>query len=85
MVNWPIKPISGHILAHEGIRIKITPAYENTLKLRFYMSIKHISHLFSNWLIGQLNQLTAISQPAKDLQLKLHQHLKVHLNTHVIR
>ena len=85
MVNWPIKQISGYISAHEGIRIKITRAYESKLKPRFYMSIKHISHLFSNWLICQLNQLTAISQTRKDLKLKLHQHVKVQLRTHVIR
>ena len=85
MVNWPIKQIIGYISAHEGIRIKITPAYESTRKPWFYMSIKHISNLFSNWLIGQLNELTAIYQPTKDLQLKVHQHLKLHLRAHVIR
>ena len=65
-----MKPISGYISAQEGIRIEITHAYENTLKPRLYMPNKHSSHLFSNWLIGQLNHLAAISQPKEALELK---------------
>ena len=75
LVNWTVKPISGYVSTHEGFRIKSLPH----MKVHLNSSLIRLSHIFSNLLIGQLNQLTDISQPTKDLELKSLSHLKVHL------
>ena len=44
-----------------------------------YKPIGNISSYLSNWLIGQLNQLTAVSCPTKALEQKLFPYLKIYL------
>ena len=84
MVNWPIKSISGYISAHEGIRSKITPAYERLFENTTYILIEKISQYFPNWLIGQLSQLAAISQPTKVSEVKSLPDMKDYLKTQLI-
>ena len=84
MVNWPIKPISGYISAHEGIRSKIIPAYERLFENTTYILIEKLSQYFPNCLIDQLSQLAAISQTTKVSEVKSLPHMKDYLKTQII-
>ena len=83
MVNWPIKKISRYISAHENFIIEITPSYERKPQFTLYTPIKN-SHIFSNWLIVQLDQLMTIYKPIKVLEVKSLLQLKLNLKTHLI-
>ena len=49
------------------------------------MLINFFPQRFPNWLIGQLNQLTTISQLRKALEVKLLPYLKLNLIARVIQ
>ena len=85
MVNWPIKPIKGYITAHRDYVSKIKSAYKSTLHYTSFTLIKKSLQFFANWLIGQLNQLMAISQTTEALGIKSMPDTKLNMKGRVLR
>ena len=85
MVNWPIKPIKGYIAAHRDYVSKIKSADKSTLHYTSFTLIKKSLQIFANWLIGQLNQLMAISQTTEALGIKSMLDTKLNMKARVLR
>ena len=85
MVNWPIKPIKGYIAAHRDYVSKINSTYQSAHKCTSFTLIKKTLQVFANWLIGQLNQLMAISQTTEALGIKSMLDTKLNMKARVLR